>query len=424
MRDGVGVGLDLAEPPGGLHQRDDGLAGREAVEAVERERLGFGARVGQEVGVAVERDPGLGIQDVDRAAAMTAADLEVVEIVRRRDLHRAGALLRVRVFVGDDRDQAADQRQAHALAHERGVALVLGVDGDRRVAQHRLGACRRHGDDLAGLGTGLVHDRIVEVPEVALHLDLLDLEVRDRGLELRVPVHEALVAVDQALRVQIDEDLRHRADHLLVGRAALTHGEALARPVAGGAEPLQLGDDGAARFRLPGPDLVEEGRAADLAAAGLLRLHHPALDDHLRGDAGMVHARLPQHVAPAHPLEAGQDVLQRVVERVTDMQRARHVRRRDDDAEGLGVGAVRASGAECVGLRPGGAGARLGVRRVEGLVHHGRVIAGPSRRSSPLSTRHGPPVNTAGLSARGRRARSRRAPAARPSPEGCRRATP
>ena len=40
--------------------------------------------------------------------------------------------------------------------------------------------------------------RIGEVPEMALDLELLDLQVGDGGLELRVPVHQPLVAVDQA----------------------------------------------------------------------------------------------------------------------------------------------------------------------------------------------------------------------------------
>ena len=60
-----------------------------------------------------------------------------------------------------------------------------------------------------------------------------------------------------------------------------------------------------------------------------------ALDDHLGGDAGMVHARLPEHVPAAHALEAAEDVLHRVVERVPHMERAGDVRRRDDDRVGL-----------------------------------------------------------------------------------------
>ena len=41
-------------------------------------------------------------------------DLEIVEVVRRRDLHRAAAFFRIGVFVADDRDAPADERQ-HAV---------------------------------------------------------------------------------------------------------------------------------------------------------------------------------------------------------------------------------------------------------------------------------------------------------------------
>ncbi len=71
---------------------------------------------------------------------------------------------------------------------------------------------------------------------------------------------------------------------------------------------------------LPRPHALEERLAAHLAAAGLLALHQLPLDHHLRGDAGMVGARLPQHVLAAHALETAQDVLQRVVERMAHMQ--------------------------------------------------------------------------------------------------------
>ena len=86
------------------------------------------------------------------------------------------------------------------------------------------------------------------------------------------------------------------------------------------------------------------------APVGLLPLHQLPLDDHLRGDAGVIGARLPEHVLAAHALEAAQHVLQRVVERVPHVQRARHVRRRDDDAVGLRVGALRPAGLEGVAL--------------------------------------------------------------------------
>ena len=48
---------------------------------------------------------------VERRQVVALADLEVVRVVRRGDLHRAGAELRVDVLVGDDRDAPAGQRQ-------------------------------------------------------------------------------------------------------------------------------------------------------------------------------------------------------------------------------------------------------------------------------------------------------------------------
>jgi hypothetical protein len=47
------------------------------------------------------------------------ADRVVVEVVRGRDLHHAGAELAVDVVVGDHRDLAIGQRQAHGLADQR-----------------------------------------------------------------------------------------------------------------------------------------------------------------------------------------------------------------------------------------------------------------------------------------------------------------
>ena len=67
--------------------------------------------------------------------------------------------------------------------------------------------------------------------------------------------------------------------------------------------------------------------------SGIALLGQLAFDHHLRGDAGMIGARLPKHAFAAHALETDENILQRIVERMADMQGARDVRRRDDDAE-------------------------------------------------------------------------------------------
>ena len=69
------------------------------------------------------------------------------------------------------------------------------MHGDAGIAEHGLRPGRRDRDEAPRL----VRDRIADVPEMTLHLAALDLEIRDRGLEFRVPVHEPPVAIDQPL---------------------------------------------------------------------------------------------------------------------------------------------------------------------------------------------------------------------------------
>ena len=133
-------------------------------------------------------------------------------------------------------------------------------------------------------------------------------------------------------------------------RQALVHRKSLAAPVAGRAEPLELIDDRAAGLVLPLPYAFEKLLAPHLAPARLLIFHQLAFDDHLRRDAGMVGARLPQHVLAVHAVVAAQDVLQGIVERVAHVQIAGDIWRRDDNAERFRPGTLGTPGAK----RPGG----------------------------------------------------------------------
>jgi len=119
------------------------------------------------------------------------------------------------------------------------------------------------------------------------------------------------------------------------------HRELFAAPVHRATEAAELAGDLAAAFCLPLPHLVDEVLAAVIGALVLLRLEL-AFDHHLRCDARMVGADDPQSILAAQPLVPDQNVLQRVVERVADVQRAGDVRRRVDDREGFGVGTRRA----------------------------------------------------------------------------------
>ncbi len=130
MRHHVLVRLDPVQKTGLLEDLDDDLAGLETVlalqlvpGAVESGRI---VQPFQKLLILLDGDLAIDGEDVDLAQALALADLEVVEIMGRRHLDGAGAGGRVRIFVGNDRDLATDDRQDDVLADDRLVALVFG----------------------------------------------------------------------------------------------------------------------------------------------------------------------------------------------------------------------------------------------------------------------------------------------------------
>ena len=141
-------------------------------------------------------------EDVDLRQAVALADLEVVEVVRRRDLHAAGAELRIDELVGDDRDRAV-RRTAARRSCRSGAGSARRRDAPRprcRRAWSRGASSRRRGDPSPSV------DRIARSARARRLLrSRLDLEVGERGVQHRVPVDQALAAVDQAFVVQAHE---------------------------------------------------------------------------------------------------------------------------------------------------------------------------------------------------------------------------
>ncbi len=178
---------------------------------------------------------------------------------------------------------------------------------DGGVAEHGLGAGRGDGQVPS------VTERIAEVPELAILFLLLRLLVGEGGEAAGAPVDDVVAAVDEVLLVQPDEHLAHRPRESFVER------EVGPVPVATGADGLQLFEDGGAGGLDVLPDPIDEGLATEVEARLPVGGQH-ALDHVLRGDAGVVGARQPEHVAPPHPLEADDGVLDGVVEAVAHVQ--------------------------------------------------------------------------------------------------------
>ena len=267
------------------------------------------------IGLSVRPHRTLGIHQGIHRDAAAFGNLVVVEIMCAGDFHRTRAEVFVRIFVGDDRDQAAlrlwTNRNFAQHANDRRIAFVRWVHSNSAVAKHGFGARGGDGDVIASFAErfvpvfvffdvfigGPTGERVFEVPHVAVNFDILDFKIGNGRFKMRVPVHEALAAIDQPVFVHLDENL----DHSIVEVAVFTlrgvrrtgHGKGIARPIAGRAKALELFDDGATGFGFPFPDLFKECITAHLGAFRQAVGGEFLLNHQLGGDTRVVLARLP-----------------------------------------------------------------------------------------------------------------------------------
>ena len=167
--------------------------------------------------------------------------------------------------------------------------------------------------------------------------------VGNGGLELGIPVHQALAAVNEALLEQVEEGVAHGL------RANRVQREALTAPVTADAQALELLGDAGFVFVFPFPDAFHQRVAADVVAGLVFVLEKALFDDCLRGDTRMVRTRNPQRVAAGLTAVAYQNILERIVECVSQMERAGNVRGRNHDRERFALSA----GCKTVILSPG-----------------------------------------------------------------------
>ncbi len=163
VADAVEVVLDAFEQLRLFEQADDFLAAFEAIHADEL----LARRLVHRTAI---------VHHVEDGELVAQADGEVIEVVGGGDLDAAGAELRVGMGVGDDRDPASGQGQVEGLADDVPVPRVVRMDRHRRVAEHRLRACRGHGQV-----PGAVAQRIADVIEVAMHFAVDHLLVGEGG---------------------------------------------------------------------------------------------------------------------------------------------------------------------------------------------------------------------------------------------------
>ena len=257
----------------------------------------------------------------------------------------------------------------HRLADQVLVAIVGRVDGHGGIAEHRLGAGGGDQERLVG-----VDHRVADRPELAERVDVLDLVVGHGGPELDVPVDQPLPSVNLVGLEEVEEG---GPDGL---GAHLVEGEPGPGPVARTAHQAELPEDPGLVLVLPGPDSPDQLVAADVVAGLVFFLAQAGLDDGLGGDPGVVGAGHPEGVVALHPPPPDQDILDRVIQGMAQVQRPGDVRRRDDD--GVGVLLARRVGMKIPFFEPEIIPTTLGVLGVVLLGEFGGAHARSERKGA------------------------------------------
>ena len=185
-----------------------------------------------------------------------------------------------------------------------------------------------------------------------LYLLVEHLVIAHGRLEKRVPINEPLAAADEPLAKQAVEGGADGRGALVVER------EPHALPVAARPQVAKLAQDPLLVLLLPGPDPRHQRLAAQVVPGELFLLEKPPLDNGLRGDPRMVGSRHPEREEALHAPGADEQILERVVEGVAEVQGTGDVRRRDHDGEHAAAG--RRLGVPGPGCVPQAATAGLG----------------------------------------------------------------
>ena len=174
-----------------LQFRDDELPRFEAIfAAITFDPFAALAAIQERSGV----DARVGVEDADLIQAETLADVEIVKIVSRRDLQRAGAEFAIDQWVGDERNDASGNWQANFFADQSLIALVIRMHGDGGIAEHGFRSGGRHDKGVCWI----IGQGITDVPKTAVSLFVHHFDVGERGFAARTPIDQSLRPIETA----------------------------------------------------------------------------------------------------------------------------------------------------------------------------------------------------------------------------------
>ena len=253
---------------------------------------------------------------------VTGTHLEVVRVVCRRNLHRTGSLLRIRILICNHRNLPVQNRQVYVLAHQVLISLIAWMNRNGNIAEHGFRTRCGHDNSFSA-----IHSRVAEIPILSVFVLVLYLCIRQGRLAARAPVNQAVSAINPAFVVQVDEEFRYGL------AAAFVHGKALSPPVTGVAQLPALLRDPAAVLLFPRPSVLQKLLSSELVLVLAGILVELVGYFYLGGNAGVIAARKPQRAVAFHTLPTGQHILKGLVQSVSHVQLPRDIWRRHYDGK-------------------------------------------------------------------------------------------
>ena len=256
---------------------------------------------------------------------MADTHLIVVRIMGRSNFYSAGTEFGINIAISDDRNNSVGSRQTQSFANQIAITRVLRVNCYCSIAgqSFRTGGCNHQAAAF------FFNYRVVDVPEMARVVLMLNLDIAQCGVAVYAPVGDTGAFVNQALFKQSAENLANSLG------AAFIHSEALTLPVAGNAQMLQLVDNAVAVLLLPFPNAFQELFAAQVITGFAFLFFDNLFNLNLGCQACMVIAGHPQGVVPHHAVPADQDILQGIIQCMAHMQLTGDVRWGDNNTEGF-----------------------------------------------------------------------------------------
>ena len=233
---------------------------------------------------------------------MTLPYLVIIGVVSRRHLHRTAPHFRIGIVICHNGNGAIHKRQHHHFTHGIAPSHIGWMHRHPGIAQHGFRARCRHNH----IGR-VIYPFVPNMPQVAIDLSFLHLEIGNHSATLRAPVHHAFAPINPALLVKTHKCFQHRLHIFLI------HCKSLARPVITTAQLAQLSQNCAAVFFPPGPYPFQQISATNFAARLLFGLPDLLLHLHLRANTRVIRTGQTQCAKSPHPLIPNHRVVNRVL---------------------------------------------------------------------------------------------------------------